>query len=132
MKNKEYPVSEPTLVALNLLKEREEIKVRNLEEFISVGHLSKELAQALTEAQKQLISEPQQIYLLIGDIICEGNESLIVDSTSMLVQAMSKLNMIEIIDFTRYELLFRRDTDNKLAVLVFRLLQQAKGTKQDV
>lgn len=127
MGNKEYPVSEPTLTALKLLEERENLKVQNLERFISQGRISKALAESLTEAQSNLVSEPEQIYLLIGDIICQENQDRLVDLTKDLCWTLGNLLTKEqLLEYIRYELLFRREADNKLATLVFRLLQQAK------
>lgn len=127
MGNINHPVAEPTLSALKLLEKRENLKVRNLEKFISQGDMKPELARALTEAQTKLVSEPEQIYLLIGDIICQEDQEQLIDLTRQLSWTLGNLlTQEQILDYIRHELLFRREADNKLAVLVFRLLQQAK------
>lgn len=118
------PVSKEVQRALQLLDKRELAKVKRLQAVLDGDEFTPELASKLLAARDQLQTDPTQIYLIIGNLL--ATDLNLCKQTIFFVDSMYHLSEQEVEEYVTYELLVRREADNKLSELIFQLLMKAK------
>jgi hypothetical protein len=117
-------VSPAVQTALRLLEKRELAKVTRLQAVLDGAEFTSELASQLNAARDQLQTDPTKIYFIIGHLI--SDDPIVCETTIAWVTELALLKTEDVRVYCRCELLSRREADNKLAELTFKLLMQAK------
>ena len=108
--------------ALDRFRTREMARVEILQCFLDSPALAT-LAAELNSARDKLQTDPSQIYTLLGDIIAKNTQLHAL--TLSWIEALTKIPPEDISEYIAAELFFKRESDNALASITFKVLQQA-------